>query len=324
MIALAAVARWTRSLPLRAAVLALLAATRARADVPALLLPPNLGRTDAVWVFGRVLEEQHRQRGPKPWKTMRALTGHNLPGAEVEVSFLGRTARAISGHDGEFEVELRPGAGESFPPGRQTAEVRVKGVVGAATVQVLAPGTPFLLVSDLDDTVAVTNVTQTRKMLASTFFEDAETQPAVPGMAALYRCLTASGSRLVIVSGTPVQLAPRVERFLEKNGFPPAALVLRNMGWKTVRGGYKEPALAKLSERFPDVPFVLVGDSGERDPEIFAAFMTAHPGRVLRAYVRKATDTPGPPARFEGLRLFAEPAEVARDAVDRKLVPACP
>jgi phosphatidate phosphatase APP1 len=313
---------------LRALLLALSAGLAVRAapvhaDTPALLLPPNVGRPDAVWVFGRVLEERHGARGPRAWRTARALAGHDLPGAEVEVVFLGRTARAVSGHDGEFEVELRPAEGERFPPGRHEAEVRVKEVTARAAVEVAAPGAPFLLVSDLDDTVAVTNVTRTRELLASTFLEDAETQPPVPGMAALYRCLTAGGSPFVIVSGTPVQLAPRVARFLEKNGFPPAALVLRNLGWKTVRGGYKEPALARLAERFPGARLVLVGDSGERDPEIFAAFMKAHPGRVLRAYVRRATATPGPAARFEGLQLFADPAEVAADAVARGLVGAC-
>src|SRR5512146_3083665 len=109
---------------LAAALVALVFAGRAaRADAPALLLPANLARPDAAWVFGRVLEEAHGQLGPRAWRTLRQLTGHNLPGAKVEVSFLGRTARAVSGHDGEFEVELRPAPGEVFPPGPQEAEV---------------------------------------------------------------------------------------------------------------------------------------------------------------------------------------------------------
>lgn len=312
----------TASLALFLAALGLLA-LRARAGAPALLLPPNLGRPDAVWVFGRVLEARQGERGPRPWRTLRALAASNEVGAAVEVTFQGRTARTRSGHDGEFEVELRPAPGGTFPVGRQEAEVRVEGVRARAVIQVVAPGTPFLLVSDLDDTVAVTHVTSTRKLLASTFLEDAETQPAVPGMAALYRCLTRAGAPLVLVSGTPVQLAPRVARFLEKNGFPPAVLELRNLGWRTLRGGYKEPVLARLAARFPGVPMVLVGDSGERDPEIYAAFMEGHPDRVLRAYVRKATAAPGPAARFARVLLFEDPAEVAADAAARGLAPGC-
>ncbi len=311
-----------------ARLLALIAAAfaplRALADEPALLLPPNLGRTDVAWVSGRVLEERYGEHGPNAFRTLRQLAGRNLADAEVEVSFLGRTARAVSGHDGEFEVALRPAPGETFPPGRHEAEVRVQGAKAAAAVLVVAPGAPYVLVSDFDDTVAVTNVTELRKVARSTFLHSAETLPAVPGMARLYQCFAGAGAAVTFVSGSPVQLAPRLARFLERNGFPPAALHLRNLGWRTVRGGYKEPALARLAARFPDARFVLVGDSGERDPEIYAAFQRAHPGRVLRAYIRKATPSPGPASRFEGLVLFSDPAEVAADAAARGLLaPGC-
>ena len=110
----------------------------------------------------------------------------------------------------------------------------------------------------------------------------------------------------------------------EKHGFPPAALYLRNVGPHTL-SGYKEPVLARLLARFPELPLLLVGDSGEKDPEIFAALAKDHPGRVLRAYVRKATPEPGPARRFEGLLLFADPAEVEADARGRGIVAgACP
>jgi phosphatidate phosphatase APP1 len=293
-----------------------------RTEAPALLVPPALGRTDRVWVFGRVLHEAYGEHGPRPVRTARGLAGRNLTGVAVEVSFLGQTEKAVCGHDGEFEVELVAPADRPFLPGRHKAEVKVGGVTVEATVEVIAPGAPYLLVSDFDDTVAVTNVGSIRKLLTSTFLEDGDTQPAVPGMAALYRCLTAGGAPLVFVSGSPVQLAPRLTRFLEKNGFPPAALHLRNLGTDTL-SHYKEPVLERLSERFPELPFVVVGDSGERDPEIYAAFMRAHPGRVLRAYLRKATDDPGPAPRFEGELLFRDPAEVAADAKEKLAVDTC-
>ncbi len=299
--------------------LALLVATPGLAsDRPALLLPPGLGRPDAVWVSGRVLEEEHGKRGPRAVRTARVLAGSNRVGADVEVTFLGRSAKAVSGHDGEFEAELRPAPGESFPAGPHDATVRVGDVGAAVRVEVVPPGVPFLVISDFDDTVAVTNVTRTRDMLAATFLQDAETQPAVAGMGAFYRCLHATGAPVAFVSGSPVQLAPRVARFLEKNGFPPAALYLRNLGRKTVKG-YKEPVLERLAARFPGVKLVLVGDTGERDPEIYAAFSAAHPGRVLRAYLRQATEAEVPAARAAGALVFRDPAGAARDAAGRGL-----
>lgn len=306
-----------RPLALALLLIATPAAAIAR-DRPALLLPPGLGRPDVVWIAGRVLEEEHGKHGPKPVRTARTLAVSNLPGAEVEVTFLGRSAKAVSGHDGEFEVELRPAEGESFPPGPSEATVRVGDVTAATRVEVVSPGAPFLVVSDFDDTVAVTNVTSTPDMLASTFLKDAETHPPVPGMAGFYRCLHARGAPIAFVSGSPVQLAPRITRFLEKNGFPPAALYLRNLGRKTLHG-YKEPVLEKLADRFPGLKLVLVGDTGERDPEIYAAFSSAHPGRAARIFLRRATPDPVPPGRSLGSFLFRDPARAAREAVARGL-----
>ncbi len=295
-----------------------LAGVASAADEPLVLLPPSLGRPDRVFVAGRVVEERH-DRGPAAVRNARKLASRNVVGARVEVRFLGSSARTTSGHDGEFAVEIAAPEGSRFPAGRQPVEASVRGVTARSTVEVVPPDAPFLVVSDLDDTLVVTNVGSVRGVLDSTFLKDETTQPPVRGMAALLRCLR-EGPRapppIAIVSGTPVQLGERVERFLARNGFPPAALFLRNLGPRTL-SGYKEPVLAELRARFPQ-PLVLVGDSGERDPEIYGALARAEPDRVLRIYVRRA-GVPGPAERFEGMLLFSDPADAAQDAAARGL-----
>ncbi len=300
------------------------AAAPTRGDEPALLLPPALGRPDVVWVSGRVLEEAHGRHGPALVRNARVLAAENLSGARVEATFRGASAAGVSGHDGEFELELRAPPGSRFPPGAGQAQVRVGRTSAATTVLVVPPDAPFIVVSDFDDTVAVTHVESKRKVIENTFLKDAESQPAVPGMAALYRCLASarpSGASpaFAFVSGSPVQLAPRIVRFLEKNGFPPAALYLRNLGPDTL-AGYKEPILRALAARFPQ-PLVLVGDSGEKDPEIYAALARELPGRVRRTYIRRSGE-PGAPARFADALLFADPAAALSDAAARGLAPA--
>jgi phosphatidate phosphatase APP1 len=310
--------------PLAVVVAAVFVAVAARADTPALLVPPAVGRTDLVWISGRVLAETQGHHGPTALRNARTLYASNLEGADVEVTFLGRTATAVSGHDGEFEVAIAAAPGAAFPPGPSDCEVTAAGARARATVHVLPPTARVLVVSDVDDTVVVTNVTSTSGMLTATFLQDETTQPAVPGMAALYRCLAAApgtAPAVVFVSGSPIQLAPRIGRFLERHRFPPAALFLRNLGPKTL-SGYKEPLLRSLLARFPQVKLVLVGDSGERDPEIYAALRREHPDRVARAYLRKATGVAGPAARFDGMLLFEDPAEAARDAAGRGLAEA--
>jgi phosphatidate phosphatase APP1 len=292
------------------------------ADEPALLLPASLGRTDRVWITGRVLEEAHGRHGPAVVRNARALAAENLEGARVTVRFLGRVGATTSGHDGEFEVEIPAAPGAPFPAGAQPVEVSVDGASATGSVRVVADDAPFIVVSDFDDTVAVTHVESKRKLLANTFLRDAETQEAVAGMAAFYRCLASRGPvapAFAFVSGSPIQLAPRVERFLEKNGFPPAALYLRNLGPGTL-SGYKEPILRTLAGRFPQ-PLVLVGDSGERDPEIYRQLAQERGDRVRRIYIRRAGEG-SPPERFEGTLPFGDPAVAARDAAVQGLAPA--
>ncbi|HSM92360.1 MAG TPA: phosphatase domain-containing protein [Anaeromyxobacteraceae bacterium] len=293
---------------------ALLLPGLARAVASDLILPPALGRPGTIWVFGRVVSES-AERGPRALRALLRLAARNWIGAPVTVRCLGRTATAVTGHDGEFEVELRAVEGEPFPPGWHGVEVEAPGVRGAGTVFVVPPDAPFIVVSDFDDTLAVSHVTSKYRLIATAFFEDADTHPPVDGMHALFRSFARLGPvppAFAVVTGWPIQFAPRLVRFLAKNGFPPMALFLRNLG-RTTLSGYKEPVLRRLVERFPQ-PLVLVGDSGERDPEIYGALAREHPGRVLRIYIREA-DEVGPAGRFQGMVLFADPGDAVRDAV---------
>jgi phosphatidate phosphatase APP1 len=290
----------------------------ARASASALILPPALGRPGTVWISGRVVTES-KETGPPALRALRRLLARNWTGAPVSVRFLGCTAQATSGHDGEFELAIDAPAGAPFPAGAHPVEVEAPGARGIGTVFVVPDDAPFIVVTDFDDTLAVSHVTSTYRLLATTFFEDAETHPPVDGMPPLYQCLAAGRAvppAYAVVTGWPIQFAPRLVRFLAKNGFPPMALFLRNLGRSTI-SGYKEPVLERIVERFPH-KLVLIGDSGERDPEIYAALAREHPGRVLRIYIREA-DEVGPPERFQGMCLFADPADAVRDAVGRGL-----
>lgn len=285
-----------------------------RSSISDLILPPAMGRPRVVWISGRVVNESS-SRGPRALQALHRLAARNWIGAPVTVRFAGQVREVTSGHDGEFEVELRAPEGAPFRPGAHAVEVEAPGVHAMGIVLVVPDDAPFIVVSDFDDTLAITHVTNRYRLLATTFFTDADTHPPVDGMDSLYRAFLnrwAVPPAFAVVSGWPVQFAPRLVRFLEKHGYPPMALFLRNLGPATL-SGYKEPILQRIVERFPH-RLVLVGDSGERDPEIYAALAKEHPGRVLRIYIREA-DELGPMGRFEGTCLFSDPAEAVQDAV---------
>ena len=189
----------------------------------------------------------------------------------------------------------------------------------------LLPATGISVISDIDDTIKVSDVRERKELLRNTFCRPYQ---AVPGMAEQYRKWEKSaGARFHYVSATPWQLYLPLSEFIRSNRFPEGTFQLKLFRWKdqTFFDLFKSPEHFKLSairplfERFPNRKFVLVGDSGEKDPEIYAALAREFPQQVTHIYIRDTTSQPQDSARyrstFSGLstnrwQIFRQPSEL--------------
>jgi phosphatidate phosphatase APP1 len=177
------------------------------------------------------------------------------------------------------------------------------------------------VISDIDDTIKVSVVRDRVEMLRNTFLRPFR---AVNGMSALYARWAANGAVFHYVSSSPWQLYAPLERFMDEAGFPAGGIHLR---WLLKRGEkydltassmtHKLTTIAALLALHPRRSFVLVGDSGEKDPEIYGEIARKNPGRITRILIRKAPLADESAARYEaafaGLpatlwQVFAEPA----------------
>lgn len=160
----------------------------------------------------------------------------------------------------------------------------------------LAPPAGTVVVSDIDDTVKVTQVKDRKEMLRNTFLRPFR---AVPGMAERYAGWAAEGAVFHFVSSSPIQLYPHLASFLDDSGFPVGGVHLRTFFGKDARDAASEDLLADSEDHkkntirtlmalHPDRDFVLVGDSGEHDPEIYGALARENPERVQKIMIRKA------------------------------------
>jgi phosphatidate phosphatase APP1 len=288
----------------------------------AVLLFPAVGTPKQVTLAGRVLKHAPSGGSSTFSKNLRRLTSSNWEGASVEVRYADRTASVDSGHDGNFSVTLTAGD-KPFEVGLATAEANVKGAeTGLATVNIVAPVSPFFVVSDFDDTLAVTNVVKGTQVVKAAFFEDESSQPVVEGMSAFYGCLESdkpARTGFALVSGSPAQYVNRVRQFLATHRFPVFGIYLRDLGPSTL-SNYKQPVIRSLLNQVPN-DVVLIGDSGEKDPEVYKTMAAEFPGRVKAIYIRNAGRTEDK-KRFEGMVLFDEPREAALDAMKKGLVTA--
>ena len=290
---------------------------------PQVLLEPAVGTPSAVTVTGRVLKSTPHHGHSIVEKNVRLLTSTNWEGAPVEVRLGEVVGNVTSGHDGDFEVTLTAPEGHPFESGLGSLTATVAGASPAtSSVDILPASAPFFVISDLDDTLSVTNVLKTSALLRSAFWQDGDTQPAVKGMPELYQCLKAGGAprpAFMLVSGSPIQYLDRVRVFLVRNGYPVFGIALRDIGPKTL-SNYKQPVIRRLLKAIPN-QVVLVGDSGEHDPEVYAQMREEFPGRVAAVYIRNAGHAENK-VRFKDMLLFDEPSEAALDAVKRGLADA--
>jgi phosphatidate phosphatase APP1 len=159
----------------------------------------------------------------------------------------------------------------------------------------LLPPEGVTVISDIDDTVKVTNVTNFRSMMRKTFLEDFE---AVPGMSSRYASWAKEGVHFHFLSGSPWQLQREISFMLSRGDFPAGTFQLRAVRLKDSSAlqllqppnEFKTTAIEGTLARWPKRRYVLVGDSGEQDPEIYGEIARRFPDRVLFVAVRDVTD----------------------------------
>lgn len=120
--------------------------------------------------------------------------------------------------------------------------------------------------------------------------------------------------------------APRIQAFLDKHAFPDGAIELKNMGLRSwedhplKQTDYKLGHLRELFATYPDKSFVLFGDSGQHDPEIYRQIAEEFPGRVAAIYINNVTADVGDEARYQGMLLTHSSLEAAEDLARRGLI----
>jgi phosphatidate phosphatase APP1 len=159
------------------------------------------------------------------------------------------------------------------------------------------------VISDIDDTIKLTDVCSRRKMLRRTFAEPFE---PIEGMASVYQDWADQGAIFHYVSSSPWQIYDSLQQFIDTSGFPAGSMHLKWFRlrdelfkrWQIIRRKSKFGVISSLVKRMPQRHFVLVGDSGEKDPEMYAKLASKYPKQVVRICIRQIDANPIDPARL--------------------------
>jgi phosphatidate phosphatase APP1 len=150
----------------------------------------------------------------------------------------------------------------------------------------------FGIISDVDDTVLQTGATSAVSTLKKVLFGNARTRLPFAGVAAFYQALCAEHNPIFYVSSSPWNLYDVLSEFFELNDIPRGPLMLRDWGIKPselLPLGHKNHKLENIRailNAYPDLPFVLIGDSGQEDPQIYRDVVEEYPERIRAIYIR--------------------------------------
>lgn len=298
-------------------------------DRPATVLAyRGYGNRQELRVTGRVVEDTggpSTHTADSLWtdikRIYRALASRPVPGAEVRLCHGASEQLVQADENGFFTARLlcAPLPGQAENGGRVSADdpehepiweqVEVElvrptfdePVRKRACVLVPTARARMVIISDIDDTVMVTGVAHKLLMLWRLFAKPGASRVPFPGVAAFYRALYAGATGdqqnpMLYVSRAPWTIYPELDRFFELHCIPVGPVLhLRDWGISfhhplpRRQQSHKLDAIEQMLELYPDLPFVLLGDSGQHDPEVYAEVARNHPRRIQAVYIRDVT-----------------------------------
>jgi len=313
----------------------------------------SYGTATKFYIKGRLLGDrglQPQTATDSGWRNFRSMVrrfnSREIAGADLMAELPDGSQHTVTTDDeGYFTLILKPHALPApaaylwYPiPVRVTRlpltfTPNQAAVQATASVLVPPPGAEFGIISDLDDTVFETRATNLFKMLARTLLSNAHSRQPFEGVAAFYRQLQRGrtgqpDNPFFYVSSSPWNLYDMLDEFMGLHDIPPGPLLLRDFtiatpkttpppgvtGSAAIHFAHKLHEIDDLLTTYPQLPFVLLGDSGQQDARIYREVVRRHPGRIRAIYIRDVQV----PARALLVRPIVE--ELGREGVPMLLL----
>jgi len=274
----------------------------------------GFGREDYLWLTGRVLRDRGISREERDnlldniSNNFKRFNSREIKGAQVSVTWGEHVFERTTDSEGYFHVEHRCDPHNHVHSNHelwQEAKITVKHVPGSENLNlqsytdVVVPAkAEFGVISDIDDTILKTDVTSRLKLktMLHTILKNAGNRRAFAGVADFYQALKLGPdgegfNPFFYVSNSPWNLYDLLLDFLHINHLPRGPVLLRDFGlpsedivssYKT----HKADMVNRILDTYPSLPFILVGDSGEHDTDIYLEAAKNNPERILAIYIR--------------------------------------
>ncbi|WP_422822515.1 App1 family protein [Vreelandella hamiltonii] len=284
------------------------------------------GSQQEIFVMGRVFRQAALGRAiPRRGilrdtaDVARRIFRRGLADAQVEIRVGENQLTLTTDRDGYFDAHLPITSTLPVDVSWHRADIVVRAsgqptVRTSVEVYVPPPEADLLVISDIDDTVMFTGVAEKLKMLYRLFVRKPHRRTAFPGVASLYQALyrgqTEKAERPILyVSRGPWAIYEILEAFFQLNRIPVGPILfLREWGiswrkpWPRRAEAHKRDLIDRMLALYQDMPCILIGDSGQHDPEVYTEVVKAYPERIKAIYIRRVDSDPKREEAIQRLR----------------------
>lgn len=282
------------------------------------------GTPEQLYLKGRVLQDEGikiREENAPVWKNLlnmhRRFESDEIPAARLEVWFDNQQQEVVANREGYFEVDLKlqkqlqeDSHGDRLPNRHLWEEVHLKlldpqpdpsnPVNATGEVMIVTDCAQFGVISDIDDTIMPTAATDLLKMIRIAYLGNEHTRHPFPGVPEFYHALQKGqkgdeGNPIFYVSSSAWNMYDLFVKFMDCSDVPAGPILLRDIELSPdnllsfEHEEHKMEQIQPILQRFPELPFILIGDTGQKDAEIYHQIVQENPDRVLGIYLRNVT-----------------------------------
>lgn len=281
--------------------------------IPQILPYRGFGNEHILYLNGAVLEDKGLctpEVQDSIWDNMLAMfkrfQSDEIPGIKLRATFMGESKEVVTDERGFFEVTFVPRNIPEKHEAWQYVDYELleevvpdqKDITARGQAMLLTAESQFGVISDVDDTILISKATNFLKKMRLMLFKNAHSRLPFEGVAAFYKALQkgVTGKHynpIFYVSSSEWNLYDLLVDFCLVRGIPKGPFLLQTLEedwykfWKS--GGshsHKADKIRKILSTYHDLKFILIGDSGQKDAEIYSQIVKEFPGRIAAIYIR--------------------------------------
>jgi phosphatidate phosphatase APP1 len=261
--------------------------------------------------YGRVVLDAptHHAYSNSKWRnfieTFKRLESDEIPNFEFEYIWQGRTNAIVTNSEGFFKIQETSAISftikdlQAFElvvhPNHLGDEYCIDKNKIQPEIFMAHEAVQYGVISDIDDTILQTGVLSKWQLMVNSIFTHINDRKIVPHTNTWYQQLHKGVNPFFYISNSPWNFYHKLHTFLQLHQYPNGPILLRDFGRKKKDAlqdmkQHKHNEIVSILKTYPNLSFILIGDGGERDADIYLHIKQLFPTQIKAIYIHRLGD----------------------------------